>query len=147
MANDDSMPLPPTPAAPGLPHLYVLNESPDYLDLIRAILEDTRLHVTVEQMRPNVAVTRDNLRAAQPDLVLLDVLPYRDDAARLLAELAATPDLKDLPIMLASTSPEVAEALAQQHPEQVREVLSKPFDLDDFFAKLSEFVELRARGT
>jgi CheY-like chemotaxis protein len=145
MADDDALPLPPTPAPPGLPHLYVLNENPEFLELIREILEDTRIRVTVEQMRPNVAVTRDNLRAAQPDLVLLDVVPYREDAARLLAELAATPDLQDLPIMLASTTPQVAEALAQHYPEQVREVLSKPFDLDDLFAKLSQFVEILAR--
>jgi CheY-like chemotaxis protein len=147
MADDDILPLPPTPAAPGLPHLYVLNDNPEFLELIREILEDTRIRVTVEQMRPNVSVTRDNLRAAQPDFVLVDVVPYRDDAARLLAELAATPDMHDLPIMLASTSPQVAEALAQQYPGQVREVLSKPFEFDDLFAKLSQFVEIRARQT
>jgi response regulator RpfG family c-di-GMP phosphodiesterase len=147
MADSDIVPLPPTPAEAGLPHLYVLNTNPEFLDLIRDVLEDTRIHVTVEQMRPNVAVTQDNLRTAQPDLVVVDVVPSHEDAARLLAELAATPDLQDLPIMLASTSPQIAEALAQQYPEQVREVLSKPFDLDDLFAKLSEFVELRARET
>jgi CheY-like chemotaxis protein len=88
-------------------------------------------------MRPNVEVTLGNLRAARPDLVLIDVVPYQQDAARLLRALAAA---IELPVMLASTRPQAAEALAQQYPQLVREVLSKPFEIEDFFVKLRHLI-------
>jgi CheY-like chemotaxis protein len=139
-ADDNTLPLPPSPVVSDVPHLYVINSDEGFLDLIRDILADERIHVTVEQMRPNVEVTLGNLRAAQPDLVLIDVVPYQQDAARLLEALAAAIDLQELPVMLASTRPQAAEALAQQYPQLVREVLGKPFEIADFFVKLRHLI-------
>jgi DNA-binding response OmpR family regulator len=142
-SNDDPVPLPPTPAE-ALPHLYVINSEEAFLDLIQDALRDIRLRVTLEQLRPNVEVTLGNLRSAQPDLVLLDYVPFREEAAHLLLALASTADLKELPVMLASTSPDLASQLADRYPQLVREVLPKPFAVADLYARLGRLVGVQA---
>jgi two-component system response regulator len=108
--------------------------------LIRALLEDARVYVTVEQLRPNVEVSLENLRSARPDLLILDVIPYRRDAAVLLEHMERDDHLKRLPVLVASTTASNAEQLAGAHPDIVRDVLPKPFDLDAFYATVSTLV-------
>jgi CheY-like chemotaxis protein len=142
-SNDDALPLPPTPAD-NLPHLYVINSNEEFLELFPDVLADVRLRVTLEQLRPNVEVTLGNLRSAKPDLVLLDFIPFRQDAIRLLSALASSEDMHELPVMLVSTNSSQAAQIADQYPQLVRDVLPKPFDLDDFYAKLGQLVGVRA---
>lgn len=136
MAADETLPLPPVPLPDDRPHIHVINSDEMFLEMMADLLADTRAHVTLEQMRPNLAVTVGNLRAARPDLLLLDVVPFRTEAATLLDLLERDADLRDLPILLASTSPDIAERLAAAHPTLVRDILPKPFDLEAFYAKL-----------
>jgi CheY-like chemotaxis protein len=141
MATDDlPLPLPPTPADEHKPHVYVINSSEDFLEMMDDVLSDVELHVTLEQLRPNVEVTLGNLRSARPDLVLLDVVPYRADSLRLLTALSDAGDLKHVPVVLVSTSTAMAGNLANQHAPVVREVLPKPFDLDTFYALLHRLI-------
>lgn len=46
--------------------------------------------------------------------------------------------------MLASTNPSEAAQMADQYPQLVRDVLPKPFDLDDPYAKLGQPVGVLA---
>ena len=141
MADDDSAPpLPPLPLENDRPRVYVVNSNEDFLEMIGEVLTDARLNVSVEQMRPNVEVTLGNLRSARPHLLMLDVVPYHNDARTLLDALAADAELSSVPVMLASTSPKVAEQLADEYSDQVRDVLPKPFDLDELYAKISQLV-------
>lgn len=145
MPNDDSalqLPLPPTTLSDDRPHIYVINSDPNFLEMIGDLLEDEEVQVTLEQMRPNVEVTVDNVRGAQPMLLILDVVPYQPDAGLLLERLAADEDLYELPVMLASTSAGVAEALAQRYSALVRDILPKPFNLDEFYRKLHRLTVL-----
>jgi CheY-like chemotaxis protein len=134
--DDDTLPLPPTPAHDNRPHVYVINGDQDFLEMMHDLLSDVRVHVTVELMRPNVEVTLANLRSARPDLLIVDVTPYPDSARHLLDALAATDDLRHLPVMLASTNLKLAEQVADDHADFVRDVLPKPFDVEDFYLKL-----------
>ena len=142
MAEDDDRlsVLPPTPAPDNRPHVYVLNSDPDFLEMIGELLHDARVHVTLEQLRPNLQVSLDNLRSARPDLLILDVVPYQSNSAAFLDYLEADSELARLPVLVASTSAHAAEALAGEHPDLVRDVLPKPFDLDAFYATLSKLV-------
>jgi DNA-binding response OmpR family regulator len=132
---DETLRLPPTPAA-DVPHLYVINSNEEFLALIDNVLTDARVRVTLEQLRPNVEVTLANLRSARPDLILLDFIPFRRDAVRLLSALASSEDMPELPVLLVSTNPAHAAGVADQFPQLVRDVLPKPFDLNDLFARL-----------
>jgi CheY-like chemotaxis protein len=134
--DDETLPLPPTPPRDGRPHIYVINSDEEFLETIGDLLADSRVQVTLEQLRPNVEVTVGNLHSGNPDLLILDVVPNRRDAAILLERLQADPGLSTLPVLAASTNPALAERMARLYPELVREVLAKPFDVDDFFATL-----------
>ncbi len=138
--SDISLPLPPTPGADDRPHVYVLNSDEDFLELIAGLLADVRLRISLEQLRPNLEVTVQHLRSARPDLLVLDVVPYRDDARQLLERIADDAALRELPVMLASTSANVAERLAEVYSAQVWAVLPKPFDLDDLFVMLRRLI-------
>jgi CheY-like chemotaxis protein len=141
MANPENpLPLPPTSGPDNRPHIYVINANEAFLELIGDILRDARLHVTLEQMRPNPEVTLGNLRSAQPDLIILDVIPYTDDAAQLLERMKNDPDLATIPVMVASTSTNAAERIATAYTPPVCEILSKPFELDELYIKLSRIV-------
>ncbi len=134
------LPLPPAPVAGDLPHVYVVNSDADFLEMIAELLSDSRVRVTLEQMRPNVAVTVQNLRSARPDLLLLDVVPFHDDADVLLDALESSDDVHGMPVLLASTTPGFAEKVAARHGEFVRDILAKPFELDAFFELLSRLL-------
>jgi CheY-like chemotaxis protein len=134
------LPLPPATEVDEQPHVYVINSDPSFLEMIGELLADTRVRVTLEQMRPNVLVTVDNLRSARPDLLILDVVPYRGDAERLLDSLCDDDGLSELPVLLACTSAGIAERVAERFPDLVRDVLPKPFDLNDFFARLERLL-------
>lgn len=152
MSSDDAadsrtLPLPPTSAPGERPHVYVINSDAAFLDMIAELLADVRMYVTVEQARPNVEVTLDNLRSARPDLLILDVRPLYSEAENLLDALENAPDLARLPVLAASTNHDLAERAAQAHPGLVRAILPKPFDLDDFYAAvLSLMAVVRAGG-
>lgn len=134
--DDQSLPLPPTPAPPGLPHIYVINSDEAFLETIGDLLQDARVRVTLEQMRPNIAVTLENLRSAKPDLLILDIVPHRRDALLLLEHMLVDAELCQIPILAASTNPTLAEQIARTYQPLVRDVLRKPFDIEVFIQTL-----------
>lgn len=140
---DHALPLPPLPGPEDRPHIYVINSDSAFLEAIGDLLADTRVHVTLEQLRPNVEVSLENLRAARPDLLILDAVPFHSDAEVLLERLVADAHLGHLPVMLASTSSKLAERLANTYAAVVQDILPKPFDLADFFLKLHRLVGIR----
>src|SRR5260221_11478621 len=96
----------PPPSAPApLPDIYVLNADPSFLTLMGDLLPQKGAHVTLEQLQPHVEATFAHLRAAAPDLVLLDALPTRSEPAQYLAGMAADTELRRLPVVLTSTTP------------------------------------------
>jgi DNA-binding response OmpR family regulator len=134
--DDQTAPLPPTPAPPGIPHIYVINSDEVFLETIGDLLQDSRVRVTLEQMRPNIEVTMANLRSARPDLLILDVVPRRSDAQMLLERMLHDEELSRIPVLAASTNPGLAEQVAAKYQPLVRDLLPKPFDFDEFFATL-----------
>ena len=142
MPQDENftLPLPPTRPDDGRPLVYIINSNPEFLEMIGELLADSRATVMLEQLRPNVEVSVQNLRSAHPDLLILDIVAHEKDGPILLARIAADEELSHLPVMLASTNPRVVEELANTHPNVVRDILPKPFDLEDFFAKLNRLV-------
>jgi DNA-binding response OmpR family regulator len=134
--DDEALPLPPTPAPPGVPHIYVINSDEEFLETIGDLLTDVRVRVTLEQMRPNIEVTVANLHSAQPDLLILDVVPHRRDAQWLLERMGADLELSQIPVLAASTNSGLAEQVAATYAPLVRAVLPKPFDVEEFFATL-----------
>ena len=136
----------PPPSAPApLPHIYVLNAELSFLILMGDLLQQKGVHVTLEQLQPQVHVTLTHLRAAAPGLVLLDAPPTRPEPAQCLAGMAADAKLRQLPVVLTSTTPDLATRLADQYPALVRATLPKPFDLDVLYQTLGRLLAIELR--
>jgi chemotaxis family two-component system response regulator Rcp1 len=85
--------------------------------------------------------------AVRPDLVLLDLNLPRKDGREVLTELRADPALRDIPVVIVTSSlakPDRQQAAALG----VERFLPKPIDLDEYFAmarEIAEFWETRGR--
>jgi CheY-like chemotaxis protein len=134
------LPLPPVALHARLPLVYVVNSDAEFLQVVADLLADSQVTVALEQMRPDITLTLANLRRASPSLLILDVIPFRSDAERLLAAIEADADLRRTPTIVASTNPRIAQQVAAAHPQLVRAILLKPFGLDEFYETLSRYV-------
>ncbi len=141
MSNRNTpLPWPPLAQRNGLPLIYVINSDAEFLEMVADLLADSQVTTALEQLRPDISTTLANLRTARPSLLLLDVIPFRPDAEKLLAAMEADPDLRRVPTIVASTSARVAERAAAAHPQLVRDILPKPFGLDEFYETLGRHV-------
>lgn len=91
-------------AAKKVAHLLIVDDDPADVDLLKDYLQDadfdTKTDVAVDGVE-GLKVLREGLR---PDLVILDLNMPRKNGLQTLKELRADPDLKDLKIIVLTTS-------------------------------------------
>jgi hypothetical protein len=129
--RDDTLPLRRAPPPDDRAHVYIINSDRGVLKLVGDLLTDARARVTLKPLRQNLEVTLSILRLAVPDLLTLEIVPYRRDAQPLLERTATNETHQRFPIRLASTSPGLAEEVAGANAPLVHGVLPKPFELND----------------
>ena len=119
-------------------HVFVVNGSPDFLDLIREFLQDEQYNVTTTNFVPR---TFDQIQAAQPALLVVDLVMGEKASWNLLAQLRAGAAERAIPIILVSTLPQLLdEARATQAAYGGDRYLIKPFDLDDLLAAIQDLI-------
>src|SRR3954447_17127897 len=125
------------PAPRGLIDILLVEDSPTDAALAREVLLEA-------QVRSNLYIVRDGESAMaflkgrepyadsrRPDLILLDLnLPGKDGRA-VLAEVKGDDDLKHIPVVVLSASPE-DEDVASAYAHQANAYIRKPADLDEF---------------
>ena len=116
-------------------HVFAVNSSPDFLLIVRELLEDEGYAVTTCDFAPNV-FTRIVMR--QPDALIIDVAVGETAGWDLLRRLHAEPATTDTPALVTSTSPELLERLLQQADVYGtnRTFLTKPMDLDELLGTI-----------
>ncbi len=89
---------------------------------------------------------------ARPDLVLLDLNLPRRDGREVLAEIKSDPDLRQIPVVVLTTS-QADEDIARSYQLHANAYVTKPVDFDRFIAvvrQIDEFfvsvVKLPPRG-
>jgi len=118
--------------------ITVVNDNPEFLDLVRDILEDDRYEVTtVDGDRPDAL---DRVRASSPQVLMIDLRMGRDElhgweiAQRVRAERA----LDDVPILVCSGDLQGMKEIADQLADTKNvATLTKPFSIDE----LTEAIE------
>ena len=73
--------------------------------------------------------------AVRPDLVLLDLNLPKKDGRELLAELKADPDLRQIPVIILTTS-ESSQDVRRAYKLHANCYLTKPFEADTFIKKI-----------
>ncbi len=120
--------------------LIILNDDPDLVEMMSAILEDAGYEVVATVIRDLEAVI-----AAQPEVVLLDCPPGEEKMVLGFAQrMRLTPSIQHVPILLATSS------LRHIQPELMRDkhilVLVRPYGADDLLQAVQTLItEARER--
>jgi CheY-like chemotaxis protein len=109
----------------------VVNDNPEFLELVRDILEDDRYDTTTIDGDRDDAL--DAIRASRPDLLMIDLRKGPDELHGwdIAQEVRREPELSGLPILVCSADTEALEAL-EEDLTATRNVgtLTKPFRID-----------------
>ena len=119
-------------------HIFAVNGSPDFLDLIRLLFQEEDFNVTTTNFVPD---TFEQITAAKPDLLLVDLVVGQEAGLELLEHLGTGHATQRIPLIVTSTSQRLLDEV-QIDPDRYRGqgFLSKPFDLDDLLAMVAALV-------
>lgn len=110
-------------------HVVVVNSEPDFLEVIRALLQEERYNVTTTN---HVTTTFESIATLEPDLLIIDLRFGHDASWELFLRLNEDPATTALPMILTSTDEQLLERASQVRCCSSRhDSLLKPFDLDE----------------
>lgn len=119
----------------------VVNDNPEFLALVRDILEDDRYEATtIDGDRPDAL---DAIRASRPDLLMIDLRMGAEgmhgwDIAQ---QVRAKPDFDGLPVLICSADVLALKALEEDlNATQHVGTLVKPFSIDDLTAVIDDLL-------
>jgi len=123
-------------------HIVVVNDNPEFLDVMADILHDHRYAATV------IDGDRDNalelVQAAEPDGLIIDLRLGRDELHgwEVLQAIRRDPRLNELPTIICSGDIEGLDGLADTVAGMRRvATLQKPFSVDEMIKLLQEVLE------
>ena len=82
-------------------HIFVVNGSVAFLDVVRELLQDEFYNVTTTNIVPQ---TFDQIESARPPLLIVDLIHGERAGWDLLAELRHEAGTRDIPVILVSSS-------------------------------------------
>jgi putative two-component system response regulator len=122
----------------GRKHVFVINGSPDFLDVVRALLQDEHYNVTTTNFVPKSFGT---IEVAQPDMLIIDLVKGEAAGWDLLHALREAATTTAIPILLVSTTPRLLDEAREQHNAFGSDrYLVKPFDLDDLLSIIEDTI-------
>jgi CheY-like chemotaxis protein len=130
-------------SAPERTHVVVVNDSPEFLEMMAEVLADEHYPVTVIDGDRKEAT--DLIRAAVPDALIIDLrLGQRElHGWDVLQEVRRDPKLRELPTLVCTGDLRALGQLEDQLTAMRRvDTLRKPFEIDELYAKLARLVEL-----
>lgn len=119
-------------------HVFCVNGSSAFLDIVRELLEDESYNVTTTNFVP---LTYDQVAVLKPDLLIVDVVVGIHAGWDLLEQLRDEVITKGIPVIVTSTSQlllDRAEELAQ--PNGHRLYLVMPFDIDAMLKMVTSLI-------
>jgi CheY-like chemotaxis protein len=116
--------------------LLVEDSQPDACATMKALKEGKirhRLSLAVNGEEALLFLRREQhfARAPRPDLILLDLGLPRLDGRQLLAEVRGDERLREVPVVVTTSSPEHEEMIRNEHL-QVEDYITKPIDFAAF---------------
>jgi DNA-binding response OmpR family regulator len=109
-------------------HIFAINGSVDFLNIVRDLFQEEDYNVTTTNFVPN---SFEQIRALQPDALIVDVAVGESAGWELLEELHEAAATDQIPVLVLSTSPHLLERAREQAERYgTHRYLEKPFDLD-----------------
>ena len=119
-------------------HIFAVNGSPDFLGVLRELLQGEDYNVTTTNYVPN---TFEQIAALHPSLLIIDLVIGHRAGADLLARLAEGAATREIPVIVVSTNRHLLDDV-EMGPLRTSEYryLVKPFDLDDLLKAVDELI-------
>lgn len=120
--------------------ILLVEDNPADVGLVEEAFHDGRLQYELEVASDGVAAL-DVLRGAaagkgkMPDLMLLDLNLPKMDGREVLAKVKADPDLRELPVIVLTTSDDEAD-VHRAYGLHANCYLTKPVEFEDFIRKI-----------
>lgn len=120
------------------PHILVINDTQEILDLIQELLEEEGYQVTTSLSRLDI----HKIKAFAPDVIVQDLLfeGMQEEGWKFLTLVRLDPELARIPLILCTAATRTVndpEMAAQLDRLGIRVVL-KPFNIEDLLTALSE---------
>ena len=119
-------------------HIFAIDGSPDFLDIIRELLQGEHYNVTTTNFVPS---TFDQIAALDPALLIIDLVVGERSGVDLLALIADEAKTQRIPVIIVSTNQQLldeSQAGAQQLAEH--RILRKPLDLHELLGMVNELI-------
>jgi response regulator RpfG family c-di-GMP phosphodiesterase len=126
-------------------HVFAVNNSPDFLLIMREVLTDEGYAVMTSDFEPRV-FTRIVMR--HPDALIIDLAVGESAGWDLLLRLHLEAKTTAIPVLVTSTSPALLEQALEEAAQYGtnRSFLTKPMDLDELVRVIREMVGDADRG-
>jgi two-component system response regulator len=117
--------------------ILLVEDNPGDVELTREALHDSKVHMHLSVVNDGVealAFLRRQTRyadAPRPDLILLDLNLPRKDGRGVLAEIKADPELRQIPVVIL-TSSQAEQDILRAYELHANCYVTKPVDLDQF---------------
>lgn len=110
-------------------HIFAVNGSPEFLDLLRQLLQEERYNVTTTNFVPR---TFEQIEALSPDLLIVDIAVGQAAGWDLLEQLHQRAFTEGIPVVVTSTDPNLLEkAQAESARFGGKRFIAKPMDVDE----------------
>ena len=136
MSSDDGARA--TPEQMQRQHIFVVNGSTEFLDVVRELLQDESYNVTTTNFVPQ---TFQQIESARPSLLIVDLIHGEMAGWELLADLRHEAATREIPVILVSTSRQLLEkAKVERVIWGGDRYLLKPFSLDALLQAIQELI-------
>jgi two-component system, OmpR family, response regulator VicR len=120
------------------PHILLVNDTQEILDLMQELLEEEGYRVTSSLSLLNV----DKIRALAPDLIVQDIMFEHSQEAgwKMLHLMRLDPELARVPVVLCTAAVNVVReaTMAEQLDQLGIRMVLKPFTIDELLQVLTE---------
>jgi CheY-like chemotaxis protein len=122
----------------GRKHVFAINGSPEFLNIVRELLQEEAYNVTTTNFVPNSFA---QIQALQPDALIVDVAVGQAAGWELLERLHADAATTGIPVLVLSTNAELLEKAREQAARYGNHrYLDKPFDLDAMLSHIRAMI-------
>lgn len=126
------------------PAVMIVDNEPSFRLLMCEVLDDIHCQSLICGSKDDAI---EQIRLAQPDLVLLDLWMDRPGKGEaILAQLLSDPSLQHIPIIAFTTDPVLAERTTNRVEPSRCVVLVKPFRLEALIATIQRWVKVAPLG-
>jgi len=125
--------------------ILLVEDNPGDVRLTMELLKESKIRNRINVVNDGIeamAYLRKEAKfggAPRPDLILLDLNMPRKDGREVLAEIKQDPDLKQIPVVVLTTSA-AEQDIVRSYNDHANAYITKPVDLDQF-AKVVKSVE------